>query len=105
MNIDFTNREEYLVWRADWKAQYKALSKEIRELKANRRQFTWAWRVQADNSSKKRVKVGDNPNYDSSADWKVSSKSADAFGMLELLADAKAEAGRQREESLGSNVK
>ena len=31
MNIDFTNRETYLAWRAQWKANYKALSKEITE--------------------------------------------------------------------------
>jgi hypothetical protein len=31
MNIDFTNRETYLAFRANWKANYKQLSQEIRE--------------------------------------------------------------------------
>lgn len=31
MNIEFTNKETYLAFRANWKAAYKALSTEIRE--------------------------------------------------------------------------
>lgn len=31
MEINFTNRETYIAWRAKWRATYKALSEEIRQ--------------------------------------------------------------------------
>jgi len=31
--LTFTNKEEYLAWRAEWKATYKELSAEIRTLR------------------------------------------------------------------------
>lgn len=102
MNIDFTTREEYLAWKAEWKAQYKELSQEIRDLKASRKQFTWSYRAKDDTASKKKVITGKNPNYNSSAQWKATQKREVAFGMLELLADAKSEAARQRKKSLES---
>jgi hypothetical protein len=38
MEINFTNRETYLVWRANWKTAYKAQSQEIRDLKRSIKQ-------------------------------------------------------------------
>jgi len=42
----FTNKEEYLAYRSNWKAEYKQLSKDIRTLKAEMResghQITWS---------------------------------------------------------------
>ncbi len=34
-NLEFTNRETYIAWRAQWRANYKQISLEIREGKAN----------------------------------------------------------------------
>lgn len=31
MEINFTNRETYIAWRAKWRVSYKAISAEIRE--------------------------------------------------------------------------
>lgn len=36
LNKWFTNKEEYLVWRAAWRENYKALSQQIRETKQER---------------------------------------------------------------------
>ena len=30
-NLEFTNRETYIAWRAQWRAAYKQISTEIRE--------------------------------------------------------------------------
>ena len=38
--FDFKSREEYLKWRAEWKAEYKELSREIRQLKCARKEYT-----------------------------------------------------------------
>lgn len=33
LNSQFTTREEYIQFRSEWRAQYKALSQEIRQLR------------------------------------------------------------------------
>ena len=35
MKFTFTNKETYLAYRSEWKAEYKSLAKEIRTLKAD----------------------------------------------------------------------
>lgn len=92
----FKTREEYLKWRAEWKAEYKELSNEIRQLKSARKEFKWTYRAKGDTTSQKRTKIGENPNYDSSACWMVSSRKNEATRALETLKAAKIEAGRQR---------
>jgi septation ring formation regulator EzrA len=46
--MNFTSKETYLTYRADWKAQYKQLSTDIRkakhELKTAQREGTATWR-------------------------------------------------------------
>lgn len=93
----FKTREEYLVYRSEWKANYKALSQDIRDLKNQRKMFKWEYRTKGDNASQKRVKVGDNPNYNSSAGWKATDLKYSATNMLDELAEAKIEAGRLRD--------
>jgi hypothetical protein len=39
MEFTFTNKEEYLAYRSAWKAEYKELSRTIRELKADIREI------------------------------------------------------------------
>lgn len=92
----FKTREEYLAYRATWKGKYKDLSKDIRELKNQRKRFKWEYRAKGDTASKRRTKVGENPNYDSSAGWRVFELKYVATSMLEELAEAKIEAGKQR---------
>jgi hypothetical protein len=45
MKFTFTNKETYLAYRSEWKANYKALTQGIRNLKAEMResghQITW----------------------------------------------------------------
>jgi hypothetical protein len=36
LDLDFTTREQYLTWRAEWRKQYRELSNSIREKKAKR---------------------------------------------------------------------
>ena len=85
----FKTREEYLAYRADWRARYKELSKEIRSLKNQRKQFKWEYRAKGDNTSQRKTKIGDNPNYDYSAHWRVLSLKAKAFELLEERRESK----------------
>lgn len=45
-NTQFTNKDEYLTYCANWKIQYKQLSKQIRDMKkavrASYHQITWS---------------------------------------------------------------
>jgi ferredoxin-thioredoxin reductase catalytic subunit len=58
LNKWFKNKEEYLAWRAAWRAEYQALSESIREQKCNRKDrdpairssaqcFCWRYRQEA----------------------------------------------------------
>lgn len=40
-NFEFTTREEYLAYRANWKAKYKEQSELIRQLKRNIKAADW----------------------------------------------------------------
>lgn len=75
MKFTFTNKETYLAYRSNWKAEYKTLSQEIRTLKAQVResghQITWTEFSQL---------------------YKLKAK---ATAMLEERKEAKAEAQRQ----------
>jgi len=93
----FKTREEYLAYRAAWKANYKALSKDIRNLKNQRKEYIWEYRAKGDTASKRRTKIGNNPNYNASAGYDVFELKYSATAMLEELAEAKIEAGKQRE--------
>ncbi len=39
MKFDFTDKKTYLAWRQEWREEYVALSKKIREIKRRRKQF------------------------------------------------------------------
>lgn len=68
-----------------WKADYKDLSKSIREMKAARKQYVWA-------GKRPRRKIGDNPNYDSNAQWKVENLRDDARKMMAQRIELKLQA-------------
>jgi len=85
--LTFTTREEYLAYRAEWKANYKKLSADIRLMKNNRKKFKWEHRIKGDTISKRRTKIGENPNYDVYATWRVFDLKRTATTMLEELAD------------------
>jgi len=98
MKFTFTNKEEYLAYRSNWKAQYKELSQQIRDLKFCRG-FPQAKRFE--NYAGKNVeryreiekRLFNNPN--TCVEWKLSEKRDKAFCMLEELKEAKVEAQRQ----------
>ncbi len=98
--FNFSSKEEYLAQRVEWKAEYKALSKEIRELKRARKQFKWDYRPKGNDTMKRKTKAGANPDYDSSACWQAASRKYAARQMLEVLKEAKEEAGLQRQARL-----
>lgn len=98
--FNFDSKEEYLEQRAEWKAEYKALSKEIRELKRARKQFKWDYRPKGNDTLPRKTKAGKNPNYNPSAHWMAASRKYAARQMLEVLSEAKEEAGRQRQARL-----
>ena len=103
--LTFTTREEYLAYRAEWKVEYKILTKDSREAKGQRKQFKWEYRPKGDTSSKRKTKLGPNPNYDNYASSRVMSLRWKARNMLEELAEAKIMAGEQREVRLKLEAK
>lgn len=79
-NFKFTTREEYLAWRAEWKAVYKQNSLKIRKLKVEIKE-------------KARAGYGAGP-LQSKKEWlRVTQREA-----LEILVEAKKEAARQYNE-------
>ena len=100
--LNFKNKEEYLAYRAEWKAAYKKLSKDSREAKNKRKKFTWEYRpsfkevgVAYNNSVKRKTKIGRNPNYDMHIGGTIYELKHEAVAMLERLAEAKIKAGKQ----------
>lgn len=75
--LNFTDRTSYIAWRADWRAEYKALSQEIRSLKITSKSGT--------------------QDEQSRAQSKLSTKSAEATAKLKLRAKSKALSATQRE--------
>ena len=98
--LNFTTKEEYLAWTAEWKEKYAALSTEIRRIKGTRKMFNYTYREKGDNSSQKRTKFGSNPHYDPRFDGYSLGLARDvASSMMEQRAAAKKEAERQYKKS------
>ena len=95
--LDFKTKEEYLAWVKEWRAEYKALSAEIRELKSNRKEYIWLRRPKGITTVQSRTKVGPNPNYSSDANWRVSMKRETAAQLMELRNESKIRAAEQME--------
>jgi hypothetical protein len=96
MKHTFTTKEEYLAYRSNWKAQYKELSKDIRDLKFCR-SFPQAHRFENPKSVERyreiEKRLFNNPN--TCVEWKLIEKRVKAFRMLEELKEAKKEAQNQ----------
>lgn len=89
------SRESYLNWTRAWKAEYKALSEEIRNIKQNRKEKTWEYRPKGTNAIKRKIATGLNPNYNPNVIGLLASKREQATELLELRKWAKEEAARQ----------
>ena len=87
-----TSRDEYFAWIADWKSEYKTLSQKIRTLKAQRKPYRYEYRDPKDNTSQRRVKIGDNPNYQPGGEYTLMMLSYEAHQMMILREQAKATA-------------
>ena len=86
----FTNKEEYLQFRSSWRTNYKELSDKIRLWKSRRKTCLWEYRTLGDRSSKKKVSIGRNPNYDGRAYRYLEKYQHEAREQLKLLQEAKA---------------
>jgi hypothetical protein len=75
LNKWFTSKEEYLAWRAEWRAQYAQLTQDIREHKLQRKDR--------------------DPATRSSAQYYCWSCRKEATALLELRKKSKIEAQRQ----------
>lgn len=75
LNKWFNNKEEYLAWRAEWRAQYAQLTQDIREHKLQRKDR--------------------DPATRSSAQYYCWSCRKEATALLELRKKSKIEAQRQ----------
>lgn len=103
MNTKFTTKQEYLTYRSNWKAQYKQLSQDIRDLKfcrafpqANR--FNDPKNVERYREIEKRL----FNNANTCVEWKLEQARSKATQMLEELKEAKVEAQRQYLHAKGS---
>jgi uncharacterized coiled-coil DUF342 family protein len=76
---------EYKKTLDTWKADYKDLSKRIREMKAARKQYVWKGR-------RPRIQMGHNPNYDSIAQWRVETLRDEARRMMAKRIELKIQA-------------
>ena len=72
----FTNKNEYLIWRTAWKAEYAELTKNIREYKLERR-------------------INPDPTMKAHAQYQCFALRAEATKALELRKRSKEEAQRQ----------
>lgn len=94
----FNNKETYLAYRSEWKAKYKELSQNIRDLKFCRA-FPQAKRFE-DYAGKNVARYREIEkrlfnNANTCVEWKLEEYRRKATGMLEELKDAKIEAQRQ----------
>ncbi len=108
-----TTRDQYLDWTKHWKAAYKQITLAIREFRKNRKEYIWK-RLNGPEAgyytpegkwhqmTKKRVKVGPNPNYDSSANYWSRQASFLATSMLGIRAEAKAAAKLRSEKKVAA---
>jgi len=56
-------KEEWKAYRANWKKEYKEISKKIRLYKNSFKPYLYEYREKGNMTSKKRRIIGDNPNY------------------------------------------
>lgn len=123
MNNKFTTKEEYLIYRSEWKVKYNELSNKIRGAVRSRKQYQKAWskaekecktpNVYSDPQKIYKVQkeiLKNDPIYQ--ALWRLYNPTnyqywcypdreklrKEAFAMLEELKEAKQEAQRQYEE-------
>lgn len=89
--LNFTDRASYLAWRADWKANYKLLSAEIRKLKGERTEANRAWSKEDNHATKSRF-------YN--ALYALQQAVRDANAQLEELKEGKGKAALAREANL-----
>lgn len=89
------SRESYLNWTRAWKAEYKALSEEIRNIKQNRKKYIWEYRPKGSNAIKRKTVIGPNPNYNPNVIGLLAQKREYANELLELRKQAKLEAAQQ----------
>ncbi len=95
--FEWKSKEDYLEWRTNWRKAYKQISKTIREIKGQRKQFKWEYRPKGNNTMPRRTKIGENLNHDHSASWYVEMYRAKASELMKVREASKIKAGRQRE--------
>lgn len=83
-------RQSYLDWVAQWKAEYARLIVAIRETKAARKPYLYAYRAKGDTEAQKRTRIGDNPTYSTGAAWHRDVLREQAETMLGLRSSTKA---------------
>lgn len=89
----FTNKEEYLQYRKDWKAEYKQLSQQIRDAKFCR----WYASIRRqDRMTPERderwAKISGKTDY---SYWAIKTLKVQATNMLDVLKESKQEAHQQ----------
>jgi hypothetical protein len=96
MKFTFTNKETYLAYRSEWKAQYKQLSQDIRDLKFCRA-FPQAKRFENPKNVERYREIEKRlfNNANTCVEWKLEQYRNKATAMLEELKEAKVEAQHQ----------
>jgi hypothetical protein len=97
---EFKDKESYFEFRKIWALEYIKLSAKIRTHKNMAKQYLWKYREKGNNSSKSKVKIGSNPNYDSLRSYNLVYLQPCATKMLELLDEAKQKSWKLKQEQL-----
>jgi len=95
MKFTFTTKEEYLAYRSNWKAQYKQLSQDIRDLKFCRWFASLKNPVRITPDLEERFKMLSTKHGNIYYFYCIHASKSKATTMLDELKEAKAEAQRQ----------
>ena len=90
--FNFTDRTSYLTWRAEWKADYKQISSDIRRLKGERSETNRSWAKGQMSAATAHAENMDNWRKFAIAVTALGRMQRDANEALETLKEAKVKA-------------
>jgi hypothetical protein len=101
MNFKFTDRDSYLAWRAEWKANYAELTRNIRSQKRGRKQFLRTYESTQTPQGRVRHLISKvaNPEFGNGSEWQLRGLRQDAYAELEILKEAKALSWKLKQEN------
>jgi hypothetical protein len=90
MKFEFTDKVSYLAWRAQWRADYKVLSQDIRAWKRTRKQYLNHYRRYMTQAGPVKELISREPNPFYGTCPNIGNAQKQATYLMELLTEAKA---------------